>query len=92
MTEIVAIPVTEVISVSKEISKESSSMFSLSRIGPRDVLFFSLGVSIGWGLKHLRNKYVFIENSWYLETKRRWLVRSLEKTNEGLGKSAKDIS
>jgi len=26
----------------------------------------------------------------YLETKRKWLLRSLEKTNEGLGKSGKD--
>jgi len=62
----------------------------------RDVLVFTFGVSVGWAMKHFRNKYDLILvlkfdfKFRYLETKRKWLLRSLENTNEGLGKSGKD--
>ncbi|CBY24054.1 unnamed protein product [Oikopleura dioica] len=77
MTEIVRETLSEPV---KEVSKESAGL--LSKISVRDVLVFTFGVSVGWAMKHFRNKY--------LETKRKWLLRSLEKTNEGLGKSGKD--
>ncbi|CAG5104007.1 Oidioi.mRNA.OKI2018_I69.chr1.g1042.t1.cds [Oikopleura dioica] len=79
MSEVVRDSLTEPLN---EVSKESSSI--LSKVTVRDVLVFGVGFSVGWAFKHFRNKY--------LEMKRKWLLRSLEKTNEGLGKSGKDTT
>ena len=56
---------------------------TVMKVGPRDILFLLAGFGLGWGFKIMRNKY--------LDVKRKFLLKSLEKANKGLGKDATDI-